>query len=433
MERFWGLVGIITFLFIAWLFSDRKRPNFYFLLWGLGLQFAFALLVLGIPALGIRGPLQFVFDAMNGFVLSILEFSLEGSRFVFGPLSDSTKTQGFVFAFSVLPSLIFFSALMSVLYYLGIMQRIVHAIAWVMARTMRTSGAESLASAANIFLGQTEAPLAVKPYISGMSQSELFALMVGGMANVAGGVLAAYVGLLKDRIPDIAGHLITVSVLTAPGSLLIAKLMIPEKGPTKSDGKLPLEASPILDKNLFEACARGTSDGLLLALNVGAMLISFIALMALINAGVGVMGDWINFSSWGPKVVPEALLGAGKLRLSLQLIFGWIFSPLAFLMGISWHESLLVGSLLGEKVALNEFVAYLSLTKMSSLLSDRAVLISSYALCGFANFASIGIQIGGIGGMAPDRRSDIAHLGLRALVGGSLSTFMAAAIAGLLI
>ncbi len=432
MHRLSSLLGIFVFLAIAWSFSRKKLP-WRLLLWGLGLQFTFAILVLGIPSLGIEGPLKFLFNSMNVFVMSILDFSLEGSKFVFGPLVDASKTGGFVFAFSVLPTLIFFSALISVLYYLGIMQKIVHSIAWVMAKTMKTSGAESLSSAANIFLGQTEAPLAVKPYIARMTQSELFALMVGGMANVAGGVLAAYVGLLKDRIPDIAGHLLTVSILTAPGSLLIAKLMVPEEGPTETGDNLKLKATENIDRNVIEACARGTSEGIELAINVAAMLISFIALVALVNAGLGLVGDWLNFDQWGQSLVPTAFHKAEGAKLSLQVIFGWIFAPLAWLMGIAWEECRLVGSLLGEKIAVNEFVAYLSLTNLSSQMSDRAVVISSYALCGFANFASIGIQIGGIGAMAPKRRGDLAEMGFKALIGGSLSTFLAAAIAGLLI
>ncbi len=435
MQRAVSFVGIFAFLTIAWLVAEkRRRPDWRLLAWGLGLQFIFALLVLGVPALGWSGPLRFVFDAMNGFVTRILDFSIEGARFVFGPLADPVKSGGFIFAVLVLPSIIFFSALVAALYHVGIMQKFVRAVAWVMVRTMRTSGAESLASAANIFLGQTEAPLAVKPYVPLMTRSELFAVMVGGMANVAGGVLAAYVGLLKGRLPDIAGHLITVSVMSAPGSLLIAKLMVPELEKPVTSGQVKVDDETRVDRNVLEAISRGAAEGLALAFNVAAMLIAFIAFVALVNAGCKLVGEWANFAAWGGAFVPTGFLKAGEApSFSLELVFGWLFAPIAWLMGIPWSEAPLIGNLLGQKVVLNEFVAFLSLTDLSGQLSDRTVIVTSYALCGFANFASIGIQIGGIGAMAPERRGDIASLGLRAVLAGSLSTFLAAAIAGVLL
>lgn len=428
-----GAIGLIAFLGIAYALStNRKRIHYKLVSVGILLQFVFALLVLGIPALNIKGPLQFIFAAANDAILNLLKYTESGSRFLFGSLMDTSQF-GFIMAFQVLPTIIFFSTLMAVLYHLGLMQKIVGALAWVMQKLLNTSGAESLSAAANIFVGQTEAPLVIRPFVAKMTQSELFCVMVGGMATVAGGVLAAYVGFLKDRLPDIAGHLLTASVLSAPAALVIAKIMLPETETPETLGKIPDEyTKKKVDSNTIEAAARGATEGLSLALNVAAMLIAFIALIALLDASFGWLGQLIGFNSWGQNLVPASMMQNGEASLSFSLILGWLFAPLAFLMGVPLDEIAIAGVLLGQKVALNEFVAYVNLSKVMSELSDRTVLILSYALCGFANFSSIGIQIGGIGGIAPDRRSDLAKLGIRSVIGGSLAAFMTAAIAGLL-
>jgi CNT family concentrative nucleoside transporter len=319
------------------------------------------------------------------------------------------------FAFWILPSIIFFSSLTAVLYHLGVMQLVVGGLAWIMQRTMGCSGAESLSTAANIFLGQTEAPLVVKPYLERMTLSELHCVMVGGFSTVAGGVLAAYVGFLRD-IPGIAGHLVTASILAAPATIAVAKVVLPETGQPETRASLRevVAAAKPIDRNVLEAASRGAQEGVQLVLNVGGMLIAFVALLK--------MGDWML-----------AQLPGG---LSLASILGVVFTPVALLMGVPWEEAAPVGRLLGEKIVLTEFVAYIHLGEMANssipVLSERSALICSYALCGFANFASIGIQIGGIGGMAPGRRGDLSSLGLRAMVAGSIASFMTGNIVGLL-
>lgn len=429
-----SLLGILAFVLIAVLISNnRSLISYRIIIIGIVLQFVFALLVLGIPVLGIAGPLRFVFDAANDFILAMLQFTEDGSRFVFGDLIDRSKF-GFVVAFQVLPTIIFFSTLMAVLYHLGLMQKIIKGIAFVMQKTMKTSGAESLSVAANIFVGQTEAPLVIRPFVAKMTNSELFCVMVGGMATVAGGVMAAYVGFLKDRIPDIAGHLLTASVLSAPAALVIAKIMYPESDKPETLGQIPAEyEKEKMDTNVIEAAARGATDGMSLAINVAAMLIAFIAIIALLDGVFAQVGSWIGFSTWGKNLVPDLLVTEGEsVKLSFSLILGWLFAPLSWLMGVPWSECAATGVLLGQKIVLNEFVAYVNLGKIASSLSDRSVLIMSYALCGFANFSSIGIQIGGIGGIAPSRRSDLARLGIKAVIGGSLAAFMTACVAALL-
>ena len=378
-----------------------------------------AVLVLGIPFLGISGPLQFIFTAMNEFVNDVIGFAEAGSQFVFGPMLNTEKMGGFIFAVKVLPSIIFFSSLVAVLYHIGFLQIIVKGMAWVMFKTMKLSGAESLSTAANIFLGQTEAPLFVKPFIAAMTRSELFCIMVGGMANTAGGVLIAYVGMLHDRMPNIAGHLITSSVLSAPAAILICKLMIPETSTPATAGNLVMSEEKI-DANTIEAATRGASEGLSLALNVAAMLIAFIALAAMANWMLAKIGSSLHL---------DLLIGA---PLSLEWVFGKLCAPLAWLIGIPWSEAQQIGGLLGQKVVFNEFVAYVKLSEIASQLSDRTVIIVSYALCGFANISSIGIQVGGIGTMAPSRRGDLAALGIKAVIAGNLASLSTAAIAGLL-
>lgn len=429
-----SLIGLLAFTALAYLLSENRSRVDRSIIWkALALQLVFALLVLGIPAFNIPGPFRFVFDIANNFVIALLSFTEEGAKFVFGDLALASKT-GFILAFQVLPTIIFMSTIMSLLYHLGVMQKVVNSIAHLMQRTLKTSGAESLSAAANIFVGQTEAPLVIRPFVKKMTRSELFCVMVGGMATVAGGVMAAYVGLLKEAIPDIAGHLLTASVLSAPAALLCAKLMLPETEKPETFGTVPTEYSKEkLDSNAIEAAARGASEGMYLAFNVAAMLIAFIALVAVLDASLRWFGGVIDFASWGVGLDPHSAMKSEPAQLTASLIFGWIFSPLAWLMGIDWKECSVAGALLGQKVVLNEFVAYLNLSQVMNQLSERTVIILSYALCGFANFSSIGIQIGGIGTLAPERKSDLAQLGVRAIIGGSLAAFMTAAIAGMLI
>jgi concentrative nucleoside transporter, CNT family len=427
-HRLIGFVGIFVFLGLAYLLSaNRRRVSWRVVIWGTILQWTFALLALGIPALNVPGPFRWLFNAANDGVNKVLDYTLEGSRFIFGDLMAVNKF-GFIFAFQVLPTIIFMASLMAVLYQLGIIQPLVKGLAVAMQKFMGTSGAESLSAAANIFVGQTEAPLVVKPFVKDMTNSELLAVMVGGMASVAGGVLAAYTGMLREQIPDIAGHLLTVSFMSAPSSLVIAKLLMPETEKPVTLGKIPREATQKAYTNTIEAAAGGAAEGLTLALNVAGMLLAFIALIALINGILGVFGDWIGFANWG-----QGLSHLPSARLSFEMILGWLFAPLAWFMGIPWSECLRAGSLLGEKTVLNEFVAYLHLAEQGPEFSTRSAIILSYALCGFANFSSIAIQIGGIGGIAPNRKKDLARLGIISVVGGTLSTFMMAAIAGVLL
>lgn len=431
LNSFLGVFGLIA---IAWMFSNNKRKfPLRIVIWGVALQFIFCLLILGIPILGIQGPLRFAFSAANEAIMAMIDFTLEGSRFVFGDtLLDSKKT-GFIIAFQVLPTIIFMASLMAVMYQIGVMQKVIHGIAWIMQKTMKTSGAETLSNAANIFVGQTEAPILIKPFVAAMTRSELFCIMVGGMANTAGGVLAAYVGLLRDRMPDIAGHLLTASVISGPASLLIAKIIIPETEKSKTLGKIPKDVTKPIHANVIDAAANGAVEGLQLALNVATMLIAFIALVALVNAAFGHVGDWIGFADWGKNLVPAELAGEAGPRLSMQVIMGWLFAPLAWLIGIPANEMLLAGGFLGEKTVLNEFVAYVHLSQLADKMSDRTFVLLSYALCGFANFSSIAIQIGGLGGMAPSRRADLARLGLISVFGGTLCTLMIAAVVGVFI
>jgi CNT family concentrative nucleoside transporter len=425
-DRLISFAGIWVMVALAWLMSvDRKAIRWRPVAWGIALQLAFGLVVLS-PQLA-----NFFFVVVDVGVKKLLSFSEAGATFVFqsiephqildaqgnahtyvgGVISPPVKT----FAFWILPSIIFFSSLMAVGYHLGIMQRVVWALAWVMQRTMGTSGAESLSTAANIFVGQTEAPLLVRPYIPKMTMSELHCIMVGGFATVAGGVMAAYVGFLRD-VPGIAGHLVTASILGGPATIAISKIVVQETGKPETSGMLELDLQR-QDRNLVAAVARGATEGGVLVINVIAMLIAFVAMIAMV----------------------DAVLGMAHLSgepLSLARILGWLMAPAAFVMGVPWADCEKVGSLLGEKVVLTEFIAYVHLggiVEGNGLISERAAVIASYALCGFANFASVGIQLGGIGGMAPDRMGDLSALGLRAMVAGSLATFMAACVAGMLL
>jgi CNT family concentrative nucleoside transporter len=435
LARLMGLAGMGTMICLAWLLSaNRKRVNWSLVAKGVGLQVVFGLLVLKTPV----G--RALFELANGVFLRLLGFTEQGAAFLFGnlvhdnvpvgiPMGSPNETSaiasgefwantGASFAFSVLPTIIFFASLVSVLYYLGVMERIVKGIAWVMFRTMRTSGAETLSVAGNIFIGPTESPLLIKPFITGMTGSELNTVMVGGFATIAGGVMAAYVGMLSPYFPDIAGHLLTASVMNAPAALLISKILLPETDEPETKSSLDVSVKTE-DANLIDAAAGGAAQGLKLALNVGAMLMAFIALIAMFNAIVGGLGGLVG--------LPE---------LSLQQIFGWVLAPLAWLMGVPWADAMDVGSLMGIKVVINDFVAYLQLAgglEAGSTMSPRAVVICTYALLGFANFATIAILIGGIGGIAPERRSDLSRLGLRAMIGGNLAAFMSASLAGMVL
>lgn len=370
---------------------------------GLALQ-----IVLGLIILKTRFGSAF-FEAARSSFAHILNYTNEGASFVFGGLADQDHV-GFVFFTMVLPTIIFMSALMSILYHLGVMQILIKAVAKIMMRLMGTSGTESLAAAANIFAGQTEAPLVVKPFIAKMTKSELMALMSGGMATVAGGVLAAYVGFGID-----AGHLLAASVMSAPAALVCAKMIIPETEASLTHGDIQVEI-PKETVNLVDAAATGASEGLKLAINVGAMLIAFIALIALLNGALSGIGQLFGMS-----------------ELSLEMIFGYLFFPIAFMMGVPFEDCFTVGNLLGQKLILNEFVAYIGLQSELENLSNRAIVISTYALCGFANFSSVAIQVGGIGALAPERRKDLALLGISSLIAGTLACLMTACIAGMLI
>ncbi len=413
-----GVLGLTVLISIAFAFSDnRKAVDWKLVASGIALQLFFAVLVILVP-----GGREF-FEFISRIFVTIIGFATDGAVFVFGTIGDPQSNLGFIFAFQVLPTIIFFASLMAVLYHLGIMQKVVQGMAWVMLKVMRISGSESLAVAANVFVGQTEAPLVVRPYIARMTQSELLTMMVGGMATIAGGVLAAYITLLGggDEAQRIfyAKHLLAASVMAAPATIVLAKILKPEteESLTKGDVRIKVEKTAT---NVIEAAASGAADGVKLALNVGGMLLAFLALLALINYPLNWIGSVTGLEAW---------LGQ---PLSLSLIMGYILSPLAWVIGVPWQDAVTVGGLLGEKVVANEFVAYAHLNEIQDTLSPKALLISTYALCGFANFSSIAIQIGGIGGLAPDRRSDLARFGLRAVLGGALATMMTATIAGVL-
>jgi len=421
-----ALLGIPVFLLMAYLLAERRRPFMArVVLGGLLLQVAFGLLVLKVEYV------RKVFEFLSRAFVKTLSYSHQGSLFLFGNLvrPEYSSTFGYIFVLQVLPTVIFFAALTAGLYYLGILQRVVQGVAWVMRRSLGTSGPESLCVASNIFLGQTEAPLLIRPFLSQMSRSELLAVMTGGMATMAGGVLAAYVGFLGGNDPvaqqKFALHLMTASIMNAPAALVFTKLLVPETDPEAA--RRPLRLPPTeRAANLIEALAQGAADGLRLAANIAAMLLAFIAVLALLNDLLLKLGDLFHLNSWIQQTSQGLYAG-----LSLQWILGWIFRPIAFLMGVSWEESLAVGALLGQKVVLNEFIAYTQLPTLP--LSGKARVLSTYALCGFANFSSIAIQLGGIGSLIPQRRGELASLGLRAVLGGSLAAILSAAWVSLLL
>lgn len=427
-----GLLGLAVLVGIAVLFSENRRAIDWRLVGaGIGLQLVFAVLVL------YTTPGRVLFETLGDGFATILEFTYEGSGFIFGD-ALGRPGEGVNFAFQVLPTIIFFASLMGVLYFLGLVQPVVRGLGWVMQRTLGISGAESLAAAANVFIGQTEAPLAVRPYIEKMTRSELMTLMAGGMATIAGGVLAAYITFLggtSDASRTLfASHLLSASVMSAPAAIVMAKILVPETEEPPTHGAVEIHAEGQGD-NVIEAAAEGAAEGLKLALNVGAMLLAFIALIAVINFVLGFLGNPTLFGTELYDMNAAVASASDGLfeTLSLQAIFGFLFAPLAWAMGVEAADILAFGTLLGEKVAVNEFIAYQSLRDLEGVMSERSVIIGTYALCGFANFSSIAIQIGGIGGLAPDRRSEIAALGLRAVLGGALASWMTATIAGVLI
>jgi CNT family concentrative nucleoside transporter len=454
MYKFVSLIGTFVILGIAFLMSNNKRRiSLRVVAWGIMLQVFFAFIVIpnsllnqfvkdafGLPV----APGEAFFNAMNDAIVKLLSFTIDGAKFIFGNLVGNTipvgqgtpgsnippkEVAGYVavtgayFAFSVLPTIIFFSSLMTVLYHLGIMQKVVAVVAWVMEKCLRTSGAETLSASANIFLGQTEAPLTIRPFIEEMTNSEIMCVMCAGFATVAGGVMAAYVGMLKDYFPDIAGHLLTASIMSAPAAIVMAKVIFPETEVPKTKGACRIHL-PQTNANIIDAAANGAASGMQLALNVACMLLAFIALISMCNFGVHIFGTLCNKifgTSWD---------------LSLQYLLSLLFAPFTWVMGVPWKDCMVIGRLLGERLAINEFVAYLDLANLAAQgvkIDYRSYVIVTYALCGFANFSSIAIQIGGIGGMAPSRRHDLARLGLKAMFGGLLASYMTGTIAGMFV
>jgi CNT family concentrative nucleoside transporter len=422
-----GLLGILAFIGLAFCFSSNRRAVPWRLVAaGVALQITFGLLVLKVDFV------RLIVDQISRFFVKVLDFTTAGAEFLFGSLITDKESFGFLFAFNVLPTIIFFSALTSLLFYLGILQRIVYAFAWLMSKTMHLSGAESLNTSANIFLGQTESPLLIKPYLATMTRSELLVVMVGGMATIAGAVMVAYIRMLGGDTPEgqlfFAKHLLTASVMSAPAALLTSKILLPQTELVIRSLDVPREQ---IGANALDAISQGTSDGIRLAVNVGAMLLVFTALVALLNwilsAGIG---GWTGLNTW----ITESTSGRYS-EFSLQYILGMIFAPLAWLMGIESGNLMLAGQLVGEKTILNEFYAYGTLAQMKEdgLLPDaRAQIILTYALCGFSNLASVGILIGGLGALAPSQRGTLAQLGLKALLGGSIACFLTACVAGML-
>ncbi|PTY02516.1 Na+ dependent nucleoside transporter [Opitutaceae bacterium EW11] len=424
---FRGLLGIAAFLGIAYACSANRRAiDWKLVISGILLQLVIGLLVIYVD--GVR----IAIDWVGTGIVALLDFNRAGTEFLFGSLVTDQKTFGYLFAFNILPTIIFFSAFTSLLFYFGILQRVVLCFAWVMSKTMKLSGAESLSASANIFVGQTEAPLIIRPYLPTMTRSELLAIMVGGMATIAGGVMAAYIGLLGGDDPAqrvlFAKHLLTASVMSAPAALLTAKMLLPQTEEVNRNLSVSREK---IGANVLEAIANGTADGLKLAVNVGAMLLVFTAMIKLSNALLSLsVGGWTGLDGW------IAASTAGRYTsLSLEYIFGLLFAPLAWLMGVDSHSLTAAGQVIGEKTILNEFYAYTTLAKMKTsgvLPNIRDQVILTYALCGFSNIASIGIQVGGIGALAPEKRSELAQLGWRALLGGSIACFLTACVAAML-
>ncbi len=403
MGRFAGLLGLATMVGLAYLFStDRKAIRLKTVLWGLGLQVSFAFFVLRFE-IGRN-----IFQTAGFYVNKLLSYSYVGSEFVFGEIGKKVSSMGFSFAFQVLPTIIFIAAFFALLYHIGVMQLIIRVAAWIMTRVMGASGAESLNVAASIFMGQTEAPLTIRPFLNKLTKSELMVVMTSGMAHVSGGIMAAYIAFGIE-----AKHLLTAVIMTAPGTLLMAKMLVPETEQALTAGKVQM---PEMEKepNVLGAISRGTIDGLHLALNVAAMLITFLALLALLNA---MMGWGHAHLAWFPS--------------SLQQVFGWLFAPVAWVIGVPWKECGAMGNLLGTRMVINELVAFQQLGAIKSTLDPRTFTIATFALCGFANFSSIGIQIGGIGALAPEQRGQLAKFGIRAMLAGTMANLMSASIVGM--
>jgi CNT family concentrative nucleoside transporter len=421
-----SLFGVVVFLALARALSEKRRVfPWRTVIWGLGLQAALAALLLK-TATG-----RHVFALANEAVTGLVRFAGQGSEFVFGPLAlEGPMARVFperplVLAILLTSTIILVAALSSLLYHWGVLQRVVHAIAWVMRRAMGTSGAETLSAAANIFMGQTEAPLLIKPYLPRLTRSELLCVMTGGMATIAGGVAAVYAKLGADAgHPEMAGHLLTASAMNAPAALLIAKILLPETELSETAGRAAADP-PRTTTNSLDALCRGASDGLMLALNVVAMLIAFVAVVALAN----------HLLTWPQEALARARgsVGAEFTPVTLQTLLGWVNAPFAWLMGVPWADCATVGRALGERIVLNEFFGYLTLTGSAEALSPRGFVLGTYALCGFANFASVAIQVGGIGSLAPERRPDLARFGVRAMIGGLLAAYLTACVVGVLI
>ncbi|MBL1215821.1 MAG: NupC/NupG family nucleoside CNT transporter [Ignavibacteriae bacterium] len=441
-----GIIGLAVLVGIAYLFSNNKKNiNWKLVGTGLSIQFVFAILILKGEALGeFFAPLGWVkefFRFVSSFFVVVLNFTTEGAKFVFGDFAISPgepQSMGFFFAFQVLPTIIFFASLMAVLYHFGIMQKVVQAMAWVMAKLMGTSGAESLSATANIFVGQTEAPLMIRPFLKGMTKSELLTVMTGGMATIAGGVMAAYIQMLSGSYAAAHGvplqeaqllfatHLLGASVMAAPAALVLSKIIHPEVEVPETKGTVNVHIEKT-NSNFIDAAATGAADGVKLALNVGGMLIAFIALIAMVN--------WILEYFGGVFGLNEYFVATFGKPFNMQLILGMVLQFLAYAIGVPWESALEFGSLIGTKVVLNEFVAYFdlsSLIQMKELVNEKAILMATFALCGFANFSSIAIQIGGIAPLAPNQKANLAKLGMRALLGGVLATLMTATLAGML-
>jgi concentrative nucleoside transporter, CNT family len=405
MHRFVGVLGMLTMMALAWLFStNRAAISKKTVAWGLALQITFAFIVMRWE----YGRL--LFQKAGAAVNWLLDFAFYGSSFVFGDLGKKGSPQGFIFAFQVLPTIIFIAAVFALLYHWGIMQQIIKLAAWGMTRLMGASGAESLNVAASIFMGQTEAPLTIRPFLPDLTKSELMTVMTSGMAHVSGGIMAAYIAFGIE-----AKHLLAAVIMTAPGTILLAKMLVPETEVPRTSGRVEM-AEIERDTNTLGAIARGTSDGLSLAINVAAMLISFIALLYLID---GIFSGIHAYIGWFPA--------------SLEQVFGWVFAPIAWLIGIPWHDCRTIGNLLGLRTVTNELIAFQRLGPMKDSLDPRSFTIATFALCGFANFSSIGIQIGGIGALAPNRKADLARLGIRAMLAGTMANLMSASIVGIML
>ncbi|MBI3523005.1 MAG: NupC/NupG family nucleoside CNT transporter [Betaproteobacteria bacterium] len=432
-----GLFGLASLLSIAWLFSNNRRAvDWRLVSTGVALQVLFAAFVL-LTTWGSA-----IFEGLGHLFVTLINFTNAGSRMVLGGLADQDK-YGFIFIFHALPTVIFFAAFMAVLYHIGIMQWVVKIMAMAITKVMKVSGAETTSVCASVFIGQTEAPLTVRPYIKQMTESELLTMMIGGMAHIAGGVMAIYIGMLAGTDPVLqqmyAKHFLAASIMAAPATLLIAKILIPETGKPLTRGKVSVHIEKT-SANVIDAAATGASDGMKLAINIAAMLLAFVALIAMINHVIGLAGDLHlgDYQSLNQMLNSNIAAGAAPVKLNLGVILGYLLAPVAWVIGIEWKDAVVAGGLIGQKVVLNEFIAYLQLSQTAAgnapgAISEHTRLVLTYALCGFANFSSIAIQIGGIGSLVPERRSDLARFGLRAVLGGSIATLMTATIAGVLL